>query len=160
MADTSSVTKTTDRRFTITRIQPSQGQLREAVLSAVRIVVSFLFICHGALILFGAFGGVDKHGATAPIGSWPLWWAGVIHLVGGGLVLLGLFTKPAALLCSGAMAFAYFTVHQPLGLLPLQNDGEPAALYCWIFLLITVQGPGRYALDTLLRRRSEQKLSG
>ncbi|MGH3673415.1 MAG: DoxX family protein [Pseudonocardiaceae bacterium] len=115
--------------------------------------MSFLFICNGALILLGAFGGVDKHGATAPVGSWPLWWAGMIHLVGGGLVLIGLFTRPAALLCSGAMAFAYFTVHQPLGLLPLQNHGEPAALYSWIFLLIAILGPGSLALDTALRRQ-------
>jgi putative oxidoreductase len=50
------------------------------------------------------------------------------------------------------MAFAYFAVHQPRGLLPLQNDGEPAALYCWIFLLIAILGPGPFALDTLLRR--------
>jgi putative oxidoreductase len=81
------------------------GGLSEAALSAVRIIVSFLFVCHGAQKLFGAFGGVDGQGATAPIGSWPTWWAGLIELVGGGLVLLGLFTMPAALLCSGAMAF-------------------------------------------------------
>lgn len=147
--------------FMITRVQNSMGRLSGAALSTVRVVVSFLFICHGALILFGAFGGVDRHGATAPVGSWPFWWAGVIHLAGGGLVLLGLFTRPAALLCSGAMAFAYFTVHQPLGLLPLQNNGEPAALYSWIFLLIATLGPGPFALDTVLRwRRPEQKLSG
>ncbi|MBV8541126.1 MAG: DoxX family protein [Pseudonocardiales bacterium] len=145
----------------ITRVQNSTGRLSGAALSAVRVVVSFLFICHGALILFGTFGGVDRHGTTAPVGSWPLWWAGVVHLVRGGLVLLGLFTRPAALLCSGAMAFAYFTVHQPLGLLPLQNNGEPAALYCWILLLVAVLGPGPFALDAVLsRRRPEQKLSG
>lgn len=159
MTDTPSPQGTTDRRFTTTHVQNTTGQLDAAALSAVRVVVSFLFICHGALILFGAFGGVDKHGATAPVGSWPLWWAGLIHLVGGGLVLLGLFTKPAALLCSGAMAFAYFTVHQPLGLLPLQNDGEPAALYCWIFLLITILGPGTFALDAVLRRRRLEQTS-
>ncbi|MBV9161686.1 MAG: DoxX family protein [Pseudonocardiales bacterium] len=143
----------------INRVQNSTDRISGAALSAVRVVVSFLFICHGALILFGAFGGVDRHGATAPVGSWPLWWAGVIHLVGGGLVLLGLFTRPAALLCSGAMAFAYFTVHQPLGLLPLQNDGEPAALYSWIFLLIATLGPGPFALDTVLRWRQPEQTS-
>jgi putative oxidoreductase len=137
----------------ISRVQNSMGRLSGAALSVVRVVVSFLFICHGALILFGAFAGIDRHGAAAPVGSWPLWWAGVIHLVGGGLVLLGLVTRPAALLCSGAMAFAYFTVHQPLGLLPLQNGGESAALYSWIFLLIAALGPGPFALDTVLRRR-------
>ncbi|GDY32284.1 DoxX family protein [Gandjariella thermophila] len=125
-----------------------------AILSAVRIVVSFLFLCHGVAILFGALGGAyGRPGSTAPVGAWPQWWAGLIHLVAGGLVLVGLFTVPAALLSSGEMAFAYFTVHQPLGVLPLQNHGELAALYAWVFLLIAVLGPGPYALDSLLRRR-------
>jgi putative oxidoreductase len=129
------------------------------VLSAVRIIVSFLFACHGAKILFGILGGVDQHGATAPIGSWPIWWAGVIELLGGALVLIGLFTRPAALLCSGAMAFAYFTVHQPQALLPLQNHGELATLYCWIFLLIATLGPGWFALDAMRRQpQAAQKL--
>jgi putative oxidoreductase len=79
----------------------------------------------------------------------------VIELVGGGLILLGLSTRAAALLCSGAMAFAYFTVHQPQGPLPLQNHGELAALYCWIFLLIAILGPGRFALDTVLRKHKD-----
>ena len=139
----------------------SMGALSDAALSAVRIVVSFLFVCHGAQKLFGVFGGVDEQGATAPVGSWPAWWAGLIELVGGGLVLLGLFTTPAALLCSGAMAFAYFTMHQSLGLLPLQNQGELAALYSWIFLLIAVLGPGRFSLDAVLRRlRPSHRRSG
>ncbi|HZA17515.1 MAG TPA: DoxX family membrane protein [Pseudonocardiaceae bacterium] len=71
--------------------------------------------------LFGAFGGVDDHGAAAPVRSWPLRWAGVIEVGGGGLVLLGLLTRVAALVCSGAMAFAYFTVHQPQALLPYKT---------------------------------------
>ncbi|MDQ3763875.1 MAG: DoxX family protein [Actinomycetota bacterium] len=135
-------------------------RLSGAALSSVRIVVAFLFICHGATKLFGAFGGIDDNGAAAPFGSWPIWWAGVIEMGGGGLVLLGLFTRVAALLCSGAMAFAYFTVHQPQALLPLQNGGELAALLCWIFLLIAVLGPGPFALDAMLRRvRPEQQLA-
>ncbi|HYZ36389.1 MAG TPA: DoxX family protein [Pseudonocardiaceae bacterium] len=125
--------------------------LSGAALSAVRIVVSFLFACHGTKVLFGMFGGMDDHGATAAIGSWPIWWAGIIELGAGALVLLGLFTKPAAVLCSGTMAFAYFTVHQPQGWFPLQNHGELATLYSWIFLLIAVLGPGSFALDTVLR---------
>jgi putative oxidoreductase len=137
------------------RINPAHQPLARwsaGVLSAVRIVVSFLFACHGAQILFGILGGVDGKGTTALIGSWPIWWAGVIELLGGALVLLGLFTRPAALLCSGAMAFAYFTVHLPQALLPLQNHGELATLYSWIFLLIATLGPGRFALDTVRRQ--------
>jgi putative oxidoreductase len=130
-------------------------------LSTVRIVVSFLFASHGAAKIFGVLGGVDRHGGPAPIGSWPTWWAGAIELVAGVMVLLGLLTRSAALLCSGAMAFAYFTVHQPRGLLALHNGGEPAALFCWIFLLIAALGPGPFALDAVLRRGHwERKPSG
>jgi putative oxidoreductase len=159
--DAPSTTGATGRSSTIIRVQDSLQKhfLQKhsgAALSAVRVVVSFLFVCHGALTLFGVFGGVDSHGATAPVGSWPYWWAGVIQLIGGGLVLFGLFTRPAALLCSGAMAFAYFSVHQRLGPLPLQNHGELATLYSWIFLLIAILGPGPYALDAILPRPRPQ----
>jgi putative oxidoreductase len=98
-------------------------------------------------VLGGAFG---THGGTVPFGSWPGWWAAAIQLVGGILVALGLFTRPAALICSGSMAYAYFTVHQPTGLLPIENNGEPAALYTWIFLLLATFGPGPWALERLL----------
>lgn len=122
----------------------------EYALGALRIVSGFLFACHGAQG-FGAFGGVDGHGTGVPFGMWPGWWASVIELVAGALVCLGLGTRVAAVLCSGVMAYAYFTVHQPLGLLPLQNLGEPAALYAWIFLLVAAAGPGRLAFGRLLR---------
>lgn len=121
------------------------------VQSLVRIVVGFLFACHGAASLFGVLGGaVGTHGGTVPFGAWPGWWAAAIQLVGGFLVALGLFTRPAALVCSGSMAYAYFSVHQPTGLLPLVNNGEPAALYAWIFLLLATFGPGPWALERLL----------
>ncbi|PXY32758.1 DoxX family protein [Prauserella muralis] len=123
-----------------------------AAIAALRIVASFLFLLHGLQGLVGAFGGIDGAGTAMAFGAWPGWWAGVIETGAGALVLLGLFSRPAALLCSGAMAYAYFTVHQPMGLLPLQNLGEQAALYSWIFLLIAVAGPGAWALDNLRRR--------
>lgn len=125
------------------------NRLRPAVLAGVRIVVAFLFVLHGTQGLFGTFGGTDMHGGTVPFLAWPAWWASILELIAGSLVMLGLFTRPAALLCSGAMAYAYFTVHQPLGLFPLENMGEQAVLYCWTFLLIAVFGAGSYALDNL-----------
>ncbi|HKS48265.1 MAG TPA: DoxX family protein [Amycolatopsis sp.] len=131
----------------------TRASLNGTVLAAVRMVVSFLFATHGAQGLFGAFGGIDGNGTAVPPGSWPAWWASVLELAGGVLVFFGLATRPAAIVCSGVMAYAYFTVHQPVGLLPLQNMGEPAALFCWIFLLIAVLGPGRYSLDAVIRKR-------
>lgn len=137
---------------TTTTTAAARPSLQAGALAATRVVVSFLFVCHGLQGLFGAFGGVDGQGTAVPFGVWPGWWASVIHLVAGVLVGVGLYTRTAALLCSGAMAYAYFVVHQPTGLLPLANGGEPAALYSWIFLLIAVAGPGAYALDRLRKR--------
>ncbi|MBE1575672.1 DoxX family protein [Amycolatopsis roodepoortensis] len=137
---------------TTTAATPRAAKAQGAIQSAVRIVVSFLFLCHG-LQGFGFFGGVDGAGGSVELGSWPGWYGSVIELVGAAFVLVGLFTRPVAVLLSGVMAYAYFTVHAPEGLLPLQNMGELSTLYCWIFLLIAAIGPGTFALDTLRRRR-------
>jgi putative oxidoreductase len=128
------------------------GKLPAVAIGVTRVVVAFLFVCHGFVGLFGAWGGVDGLGGTVSALSWPAGWASLIHLVAGALVLVGLWTRVAALLCSGAMAYAYFAVHQPMGLFPIPNGGEPAALYAWIFLLIGVVGPGAFAVDALRRR--------
>jgi putative oxidoreductase len=137
------------RPTTTTTPAAARPSAQTRALAATRVVVSFLFVCHGLQGLFGAFGGIDGQGTAVPFGVWPYWWASVIHLVAGALVGVGLFTRTAALLCSGAMAYGYFVMHQPTGLLPIANGGEPAALYSWIFLLIAVAGPGAYALDRL-----------
>ncbi|GAA0527255.1 hypothetical protein GCM10011581_40040 [Saccharopolyspora subtropica] len=128
--------------------QAVELRLGGVVLSLTRIVVSFMFVLHGAATLFGVLGAP----VPTPVGQWPSWWAGLIQFVFGGLVLLGLFTRPAAVVSSGTMAFAYFSVHQPRAHLPIQNAGELAAMYSWIFLLIAVLGAGPFALDTLLHR--------
>ena len=128
-------------------------QLSGPVLSLFRVVVGVLFLCHGAASIFGVFGGNRGSGEAIPLGTWPGWWAALIQLVCGVLVLVGLLTRPAALLASGSMAYAYFVVHQPQHLLPLENGGELAALFCWSFLLVAVLGPGNWARDALLSRR-------
>ncbi|MFI1192875.1 DoxX family protein [Micromonospora sp. NPDC020750] len=125
------------------------------VLSLFRMVVGLLFLCHGLSSLFGVLGGARGAGQAVPFGEWPGWWAALIQATCGVLVLAGLFTRPAALVASGSMAYAYFVVHQPDGLLPLRNGGELAALFCWSFVLVAVLGPGTWALDSLLRRRRE-----
>lgn len=120
------------------------------VWSLFRIVIGLLFLCHGAAGVFGLFGGHRGSGDALPVGSWPNWWAALIQLVGGALVLAGLATRPAALVASGSMAYAYFVVHQPDGLLPLNNGGVTAALYAWAFLVIAVLGAGPWSVDGLL----------
>ncbi|WP_189548807.1 DoxX family protein [Streptomyces lavendofoliae] len=124
-------------------------QGRPYVLGLFRIVVGLLFLCHGAASLFGVLGGAGGTGGTVPTGSWPGWYAAVIELVGGALVLVGLGTRAAAFIASGAMAYAYFKVHQPMGLFPLQNGGELSAMYCWSMLLLVFTGPGALSLDTV-----------
>lgn len=123
-------------------------QAQPYALGLFRIVAGLLFACHGAASLFGVLGG-SKGGGTVDMGTWPGWYAAVIQLVAGGLVLLGLGTRSAAFLASGSMAYAYFKVHQPEGLFPLQNGGELSALFCWVFLLLVFTGPGALALDRL-----------
>ncbi|GAA2523313.1 DoxX family protein [Pilimelia columellifera] len=125
-----------------------------------RVVIGLLFAMHGAATLFGVFGGAGGRGAAAQIGQWPGWWAGLIELSTGLLVMIGLLTRPAAILASGAMAYAYFVVHQPAALLPMQNRGEMAALYCWAFLLIAAIGPGEWALDRFLPGRRGARSGG
>ncbi|MFF8383608.1 DoxX family protein [Streptomyces kanasensis] len=134
------------------RLQQSQPY----ALGLFRIVVGLLFLCHGAAKLFGVLGGANGSGATVPAGTWPFWYAAVIELVGGALILVGLGTRTAAFVSSGAMAYAYFKMHQPSALFPLQNGGETAALFCWALLLLVFTGPGALALDALFRSREQE----
>ncbi len=108
----------------------------------LRIVAGFLFLWHGMQKLFG-FPGEVPAGAPAFI----LYTAGPIELIGGALVMIGLFTRWAAFLCSGLMAFAYWMGHGLNALLPLLNQGELAALYCFVFLYIAARGPGIWSAD-------------
>ncbi|MFJ9677098.1 DoxX family protein [Streptomyces sp. NPDC101194] len=132
------------------------NQARPYALGLFRIVVGLLFACHGAASLFGVLGGA-MGGGSIPAGTWPGWYAAVIQLIGGSLVVLGLGTRVAALISSGSMAYAYFKVHQPEALFPLQNGGEPSAVYCWAFLLLVFTGPGALALDRLFGRGGPER---
>ncbi|MEU8778354.1 DoxX family protein [Streptomyces sp. NPDC048606] len=126
---------------------------RPYALGLFRIVTGLFFACHGAASLFGVLGGAHG-GGTVATGAWPGWYAAVIQLVAGGLVLLGLGTRGAAFVASGSMAYAYFTAHQPDGLWPIQNHGESSAMFCWAFLLLVFTGPGAFALDRLVGSRA------
>ncbi|MEJ8640742.1 DoxX family protein [Streptomyces sp. MS1.HAVA.3] len=123
-----------------------------------RIVTGLLFASHGAASLFGVLGGAHG-GGTVAAGTWPGWYAAAIQLIAGGLVLLGLGTRAAAFAASGSMAYAYFTVHQPDALWPLQNGGEASAMFCWSFLLLVFTGPGAFAVDRLFTSRTSASAS-
>ncbi|HEX4227486.1 MAG TPA: DoxX family protein [Bryobacteraceae bacterium] len=125
--------------------------LRPYLLSLLRIVAGFTFGLHGVALLFGLFGGADDHGARA-VAFTLLWFAGVLELIGGFLMVIGLFTRFTALVLSGQMAFAYVTVHSPRGPFPIHNGGELAVLYCFIFLYLSVAGPGPISIDRAVRR--------
>jgi len=121
--------------------------VRPQIIAATRIVVGFLFAQHGVDKFFGVFGG--RPGELEPISIV----GGAIELVGGALVCIGLQTRLAAFICSGTMAVAYFLYHQPQGMLPIQNDGELAAVYSWTFLLLAAIGAnGVWSVDSAARR--------
>ncbi len=119
------------------------------LLSVLRIITAFLFLQHGTAKLFGfphvAF--FDELSLFSLIG-----FAGVLEVVGGLLLVLGLFTRLVAFILSGEMAFAYFIAHAPKGLFPLLNNGEPAILFCFIFLYLVAAGGGAWSLDRRLCR--------
>jgi len=119
------------------------------LLSVLRIVAAFLYLLHGTQKLFGV--PPSASGATVALAS-RLGAAGIIEIVGGLLILLGLFTRPAAFICAGEMAFAYFLAHAPRGWLPNSNGGEVPVLYCFIFLYLAAAGGGAWSLDALRPR--------
>ena len=124
------------------------------ILSIFRIVFGLLFMLHGTQKLLNYPPGPPEMGFPFPLFTLP-GIAGALELVGGLLILLGLFTRPAAFIASGEMAVAYFMGHfKPDAFWPLQNGGELAVLYCFAFLYLAVAGGGRWSLDYLLRRRA------
>jgi putative oxidoreductase len=120
--------------------------------SALRIMVGFLFMEHGLQKIFGLLGGVGGSGGTAHFPSWS-WAAGILELIGGPLILFGLFTSPVAFVLCGEMAVAYFWIHFPHGFWPLVNHGELAVLYCFVFLYLAAAGPGPVSADALIRHK-------
>jgi putative oxidoreductase len=130
--------------------------LNQYLTSLYRIVLGLLITCHGASSLLGWFGGSLGTGKTISPTAWPGGVAALIQLACGLLVLVGLGTRVAAVLLSGAMAYAYFDVHQRHAVLPIQNGGELAALFSWGFLMIAILGPGAWSLDAMLRRARDK----
>ena len=120
----------------------------------LRVVSGFLFFQAGAVIVLGWFGGMPgANGATASLTT-QTGFGGLLELVGGLLILFGLFTRPTAFILSGEMAVAYWQFHAPNGTWPLQNQGIPAVLFCFIFFYMAAQGGGRWSLDSVLFKKA------
>ena len=126
------------------------GRLQPATLTLLRVAAGLCFLEHGTAKLFG-FPPVAQflHGPLPPL----ILAAGVLEAVGGALLVLGWFTRPAAFVLSGEMAFAYFMAHAPKSVFPVINGGDAAVLYCFIFLYLAVAGGGLLSVDRLLGRR-------
>lgn len=115
-------------------------RLEPYTYALLRVAAGFLFLFHGLQKLFGLFGG-----RTAELVSLR-GLAGVFELAGGTMIMIGLYAAPAAFVASGTMAFAYFLSHHPQGFWPIQNRGELAALYCFVFLYIATRGSGIWSV--------------
>jgi putative oxidoreductase len=116
------------------------------LLSALRIATAFTFISHGTQKLFG-YPALEPRDPVSLVSLLGL--AAVLELVGGSLVLLGLFTRTIAFLLAGEMAFAYFMAHAPRHFWPILDGGEVVVLFCFVWLFLAAAGPGRWSLDAL-----------
>jgi putative oxidoreductase len=125
----------------------------QATYFLLRVVAGLLIFQPGAMKLFGWFGGMPG-GATLNLMS-QVGIGGILEVVGGVLIMLGLFTRPAAFILSGEMAVAYWQFHAPGGRWPIQNHGEPAVLLCFIFFYMAARGGGEWCLDALIKRKRE-----
>jgi putative oxidoreductase len=125
-------------------MKPFMSAYNSQGYAVMRIVVGFLFLCHGSQKLFGI-----PSGMPGGVPAFITYVAGPIELIGGVLVMIGLFTHWAAFITSGQMAVAYWMVHGLKAPLPIQNNGELAVLYCFVFLFVCTQGGGVWSVDAL-----------
>ena len=124
-------------------MQKALGRFAPYFYVLLRVVAGLAFAQHGAQKLFGVLGG-NAVALTSQRGI-----AGIIEFVGGIMIALGLFTTPVAFVASGEMAWAYFQAHAPRGFWPIQNGGELAVLYCFIFLYLSAVGSGKFSIDAI-----------
>ncbi len=124
-----------------------------ATHALLRVITGALFMQHGVRKLFGLLLSPERTWTGPPEVFSQMWFAGVLEVFGGPFIVLGLFTRPVALLLSVEMAVAYFQAHAPRSLWPILNGGEPALLFCFIFLYLFATGAGPFSMDAAWRRR-------
>ena len=127
-------------------------------LSVLRIVAALLFLLHGTSKLFGL--PPMPEGMPAPEPGNILWLGALLEMIGGSLLLIGLFSRPVAFLLSGEMAVAYFMFHAPQSLYPSLNGGDAAILFCFVFLYIALAGPGPWSVDANREADEEPGVEG
>ena len=125
-----------------------------AAQAALRIVTGVMFMQHGVQKLFGWLLPPERAWNGAPELLSQMWFAGVLEVFGGALIVLGLLTRPVAFLLAGQMAVAYFQAHLPRAFWPIMNGGEPAVLFCFAFLYFFAAGAGPFSLDSMFRRKT------
>jgi len=126
--------------------------------SVLRIVAALLFVQNGTMKLFAWPIGMPPDNSTAIFGT-QTWVGGILELVGGLLLVLGLFTRPVAFILSGEMAVAYFQFHQPRGLWPIVNGGTSAILYCFLWLYLSAAGAGPWSVDAFRAHKNQSGAS-
>ncbi len=124
-------------------------------LSILRIMSAFLFIPSGTMKLFAFPVGMPAGAPPLQVGS-QMWIGAILELVGGALLLLGLFTHPVAFILSGMMAVAYWQFHSPAGFWPVVNKGAPAAMFCFVFLYLSAAGAGPWSVDALMDKNRKR----
>jgi putative oxidoreductase len=138
----------------VTDVEPRwRTRLTGLTLLALRIVSALVLFEHATAQSFGIPNNPARPFTAAPALFSRLWFASWLELIGGTLIVLGLFTRPTAFVLSGLMAFAYFLVHAPVSFFPVVNRGEPAVLLCFVFLYLFAAGAGPYSVDAVLARR-------
>ena len=138
----------------------SRARLAGLTLLALRVISALVLFEHSTVRAFGFPVNPDRPFRGAPDPFTRPWFSTVLELVGGTLLILGLFTRPTAFVLSGMMAVAYFIAHAPEHFFPIINGGEPAVLLCFVFLYMSAAGAGPYSVDAMLETRRSRQQAG